>query len=265
MATSGNGRKKGSKTSTRSRKTNTKGKGKSRNNVSEEGFAFKKEAIMLGVFALLIFFFLCIIGVISGGEGLKNLGDYIKDFFVGVFGISAFYLPIAAIALTVYFRIMERDRMFYIRFAAIIGLMIAFGVFSHVFTYGDLASYTESGDWAKVFYTNGSGGGFLFGALALLLVRIVGKFGCIFITVIFTIICIGVFALPYLPAIIEFTQREREYDDDDDDEDDEEEEIPVRKTSRTRTVRERIVDHDLSKLQKQEAQKRENYETGQVF
>ena len=261
MATSGNGRKKGSKTSTRSRKTNTKGKGKSRNNVSEEGFAFKKEAIMLGVFALLIFFFLCIIGVISGGEGPKNLGDYIKDFFVGVFGISAFYLPIAAIALTVYFRIMERDRMFYIRFAAIIGLMIAFGVFSHVFTYGDLASYTESSDWAKVFYTNGSGGGFLFGALALLLVRIVGKFGCIFITVIFTIICIGVFALPYLPAIIEFTQREREYDDDDDDEDDEEEEIPVRKTSRTRTVRERIVDHDLSKLQKQEAQKRESRET----
>ena len=265
MATSGNGRKKGSKTSTRSRKTNTKGKGKSRNNVSEEGFAFKKEAIMLGVFALLIFFFLCIIGVISGGEGPKNLGDYIKDFFVGVFGISAFYLPIAAIALTVYFRIMERDRMFYIRFAAIIGLMIAFGVFSHVFTYGDLASYTESSDWAKVFYTNGSGGGFLFGALVLLLVRIVGKFGCIFITVIFTIICIGVFALPYLPAIIEFTQREREYDDDDDDEDDdeddEEEEIPVRKTSRTRTVRERIVDHDLSKLQKQEAQKRESRET----
>ena len=186
MATSGNGKRKSSARSTSTKKKTSGKRGSTAKKQQEEdSFVFKKELIMIGSFIALIFIFLCIIGVItSAKEGGKNLGDYIRMFFTGLFGVSAFYLPIAAIALTVYFRIMERDRMFYIRFAAIIGLMIAFGVFSHVFTYGDLAPYTESSDWAKVFYTNGSGGGFLFGALALLLVRIVGKFGCIFISVI---------------------------------------------------------------------------------
>ena len=267
MATSGNGRKKGTSKKSGSRKTNTKAKNNKRNTNSEEGFAYKKEAIMLGVFVLLIFFFLCIIGVISGGEGSKNLGDYIKMFFCGIFGISAFYLPIAAIALTVYFRIAERDRLFYFRFGAIIGLIFAFGIFAHVITYSDLDIIAKSSDWGKTFYNNGTGGGFIFGSIALLLVSLVSKVGCIFIMVIFTLLCLAVFALPYLPALIEFAHREREYDDDDEeeDEDDDYEEEPVRRTRQNapakRTVRERIVDHDLSKLQKAEEEKRQNAST----
>ena len=274
MATSGNGRKstkgKSAGKSSSSRKSTSAKKNTKKQNDTVE-FAYKNELIMLGVFAVLIFIFLCVIKVISSSvDGKNNLGDYIRMFFTGLFGISAYYLPIAAIALTVLFRVIERDRSFYIRFGAIILLMFTFGIFSHVFTYGDLESYVGSKDWASVFYSEGTGGGLLFGAVSLLMFSAIGRVGTVFVTVLLTIVGLGVFALPYIPALIEFAHREREYDDEyeEDEEEEEEEELPPVKTRRRnpapstasqRPVRktETVVDHDLSKLQKKEIARRE--------
>ena len=257
MATSGNGRKSGSrsKSSASSKKSSTAKKGSAKKKQQqEEEFAYKKEAIMLGVFVLLIFLFLCIIGVISGGaSGKNNLGDYIRIFFTGIFGISAYYLPIAGIGLTILFRIMERDRAFYLRFIAIIVLMIMFGVFSHLFTYQEqLDELLQSGGWGSVFYSNGNGGGFLLGALTMFFVSIIGRVGSVFVAVILTLICLAVFLIPFIPAIIEYTHREREYDEDEEeDEEYEQMTLDTKQTAKRQTVRDRIVDHDLSKLQKQ--------------
>ena len=266
MATSGNGRKTGarksgsSKNKSTAKKTST-AKRTNKKQAEQFDFAYKKEVIMLAVFAALIFIFLCVIKVISSGvEGKNNLGDFIRIGVTGIFGISAYYLPIAVIVLTIIFRIIERDRSFYIRFAAIILLMVTFALFAHLFTYGDLESYVGSKDWAHDFFFNGTGGGFLFGAIALFLVSLISKVGAIFVCVILTLIGIGVFVIPYVPALIEYTQREREEDDDDDYEEEEEEEVPVRRKNprstaspapvNSRRTQSTSVDHDLSKLQK---------------
>ena len=258
MATSGNGRKSG-KSKSASSKKKTSAKKTNKKQVNRDSFPYKKELIMLAAFTVLIFIFLCMIRVISSGtEGSNNLGDLIRIFFAGVFGISAYYLPIAAIVLTILFRIVERDRAFYIRFSSIILLMVVFGLFAHIFTYGDLDSYVGSKDWAADFYSNGTGGGFLFGAISLFLVSLIGRVGAVFVCVILSLIGIGVFVLPYVPALIEFTQREREEDDEEEYEDEEEEEVPVRRRGRPASKPEPVmvktssttVDHDLSKLQK---------------
>lgn len=262
MATSGNGRKTGTRKSGSSKKkTNTRKTNKKQ--TEQFDFAYKKELIMLAVFAVLIFIFLCVIKVISSGvEGRNNLGDFIRIGVTGIFGISAYYLPIAAIVLTILFRIIERDRAFYIRFAAVILLMITFALFAHLFTYGDLESYVGSKDWAHDFFVNGTGGGFLFGAIALFLVSVISKVGAIFVCVILTLIGAGVFVLPYIPALIEFTQRDRGEDDYEEEDEEEEEEVPVRRrntrpaaspknvTASQRPTKSASVDHDLSKLQK---------------
>ena len=252
MATSGNGRKSGGKTkSSASSKKSTSAKRGSTKKKQDEGFAYKNEAIMLGVFVLLIFIFLCIVRVISGGEGKNNLGDYIRIFFTGIFGISAYYLPLAAIGLTILFRIINRDRAFYLRFAAIVVLMVMFGVFSHLITYGvHLDELLETGKWGGEFYNNGNGGGFLFGAITMFLVNIVGRVGSVFVAVILTLVCLAVFLIPFIPAIIEFAQREREEDDEEEDEEEYEQmQLDTSKNAaKSKTVRDRIVDHDLSKL-----------------
>ena len=119
MATSGNGKRKTTSRSTSTKKKTSGKKGStSKKQQEEDGFVFKKELIMIGSFLALVFIFLCIIGVITHPvEGKNNLGDYIRMFFTGLFGVSAYYLPIAVIGLVILFRIMERDKTFYIRFA----------------------------------------------------------------------------------------------------------------------------------------------------
>ena len=281
MATSGNGRKSssGAKKSTAKKSTakktttgssSAKSSSQKKNTQSEQEFAYKLELILLGVIALLIFIFLCMVKVISGSaHGVNNLGDYIRLFFTGVFGISAFYLPIAAIAGIVLFYFFEKDKGFYLRFAAVLILMLVFGIFAHLFTFGDLETYLGTKGWGKVFYDAHAGGGWLFGSITMLFMSLIGRVGCVFVGVILTLVALGIFVVPYIPSIIEYAQN-RETDDEDDDYDDEDDEsqyrgkqmrlkdlvrkkepyepepepVPVSKNRHT------SVDHDLAKLQK---------------
>ena len=271
MATSGNGRKSGSsagkKTSTRGKSTAKKSTSKTssakkstKKQSAYDGFEYTTELILVGVALLLIFFFLCIVGVISSSvEGKNNLGDLLRLFFTGVFGISAYYLPVAAIVIMglCYF-IKEKDKGFFIRLAAVALLGLCFGIFAHLFTYGsEIETYVGNSSWAKDFFGNHTGGGFLFGAIALLLVSLIGRVGSVFVGVILTIIVIGVFVLPYIPTIIEYTKREPADDDDYDDEEEEYEE-PVRTRTSANTNRrkaETSVDHDLTALQKRKQER----------
>ena len=274
MATSGNGRKSGS--SSAKKKTTTKGRSTAKKSTSKassskkstqkqsayDGFEYTTELILVGVALLIIFFFLCIVGIISSSvEGKNNLGDLIRLFFTGVFGISAFYLPIVAIAImALWYFIKEKDKGFFIRLGALAILILCFGIFAHLFTYGSgIETYVGNSGWAKDFYGNHIGGGFLFGGITLLLVSAIGRVGSVFVGVILTIIGIGVFVLPYIPTILEYTRREPEEGDDDDYDDEEDEnEEPVRQrrpqqVSRRKT--ETSVDHDLAKLQKKKEER----------
>ena len=276
MATSGNGRKSGS--SSAKKKTNTRGRSTGKKTTSRassskkstqkqsayDGFEYTTELILVGVALLIIFFFLCIIGVISSSvDGKNNLGDLIRLFFTGVFGISAYYLPIAAIVImALWYFIKEKDKGFYIRLGAVAILMLCFGIFAHLIAYnkGDLETYVGNSAWAGDFYGNHTGGGFIFGAIALLLVSLIGRLGSVFVGIILTIVGIGVFVLPYIPTILEYTRREPEVGDDyyDDDEDEEEYEEPVRQRrpqTVTRRKTETSVDHDLTKLQKKKEER----------
>ncbi len=288
MAASGNGRKSSSgarstaakKTTSRStssrssakKSTAAKSSSKKQNNkVEEVEFAYKLELILLAVIALLIFIFLCVIKVIHGGTH-NNLGDFIRLFFTGVFGISAYYLPIASIAGIVLFYFFEKDKSFYLRFAAVLILMLVFGIFAHLFTFGDLETYVGTKGWGKVFYDAHAGGGWFFGAITMLFMSLIGRVGSVFVGVILTLVGLGIFVVPYIPSIVEYAQNRPEEDDDEDDyeEDDDESDYRgkqmrvrdlVRKNDRVqenpRTLSQTSVDHDLSKLKRQKEEEAE--------
>ena len=190
-------------TSSTSRSHNSNGKRKSNsgrsnssgakrsNKVNEPDFSFVDEIVLIIAFAIVIFLFLCTVGIIKAGEGADpNLGDYIKYFMLGVFGFAAYIVPIVtffAMALS----ISNRNNYFvWFKIGSLIALVMIVGVLMHMISYGDLETYTEVKNWPKLFYQGQKGGGVIFGAIALMLCSLIGKTGTVFLLIVLTIIAL---------------------------------------------------------------------------
>ena len=132
-------------TSSTSRSHNSNGKRKSNsgrsnssgakrsNKVNEPDFSFVDEIVLIIAFAIVIFLFLCTVGIIKAGEGADpNLGDYIKYFMLGVFGFAAYIVPIVtffAMALS----ISNRNNYFvWFKIGSLIALVMIVGVLMHM-------------------------------------------------------------------------------------------------------------------------------------
>ncbi len=159
--------------------------------VSEPEFSVVDEIVLIIAFAVVIFLFLCTVGIIKSAEPTQpNLGDYIKSFMLGVFGYTAFIVPIVtffAMALG----ISNRSNYFvWFKIGSLIALVMVVGVLMHMISYGDIEAFRGVKDWPKTFYTGKNGGGVIFGAVALLLCSLIGKVGTVFLLIVLTIIAL---------------------------------------------------------------------------
>lgn len=149
------------------------------------------EIMLILVFALVIFLFLCTVGIIGAKDGADpNFGDYIQSFMLGLFGYTAFVVPIVtffAMALG----ISNRNNYFvWFKIGSLIALVMVVGVLMHMISYADLEMMAEIKGWPKTFYTGKNGGGVIFGAIALGLCSLIGKAGTVFLLIVLTIIAL---------------------------------------------------------------------------
>ncbi len=180
--------------------TRTRSNSSSRSNTSQSTRGRKSaqpdnsimdEIVLILVFALVIFLFLCTVGIIGAKEGADpNFGDYIQSFMLGLFGYTAFIVPIVtffAMALG----ISNRNNYFvWFKIGSLIALVMVVGVLMHMISYADLETMSEVKGWPKTFYTGQNGGGVIFGAVALGLCSLIGKAGTVFLLIVLTIIAL---------------------------------------------------------------------------
>lgn len=183
----------GKSASTRNSSSNRSNASTGRRNVkvSEPEFSVVDEIVLIIAFAVVIFLFLCTVGIIKSSDPAQpNLGDYIKNFMLGVFGYTAFVVPVVtffAMALGISNR---SNRFVWFKIGSLIALVMVVGVLMHMISYGDIEAFKGVKGWPKTFYTEGKGGGVLFGAVALLLCSLIGKTGTVFLLIVLTIIAL---------------------------------------------------------------------------
>ncbi len=197
-----NSQKKTTTSSARTRSTSSSGRSSTGNRntssvrrttkAAEPEFSVVDEIVLIIAFAIVIFLFLCTVGIIGSKSDAthQNLGDYIQSFMLGVFGYTAYIVPIVtffAMALG----ISNRTNYFvWFKIGSLIALVLVVGVLMHMISYGDIEAFSEVKDWPKTFYQNGKGGGIVFGAVALLLCSLIGKVGTVFLLLVLSIIAL---------------------------------------------------------------------------
>ena len=158
---------------------------------TEADYTVVDEIVLILAFAIVIFLFLCTVGIIGTKQGADpNFGDYVQAFMMGLFGYTAYIVPIVVFA-SMALAIFNRDNMgIWFKIGSVIALITVIGILLHLISYGDIESFSESKDWVKTFYKDGKGGGVVFGAIALLLCSFIGKAGTVFLLIVLTIIAL---------------------------------------------------------------------------
>ncbi len=181
----------GSNQSKRSTGRSTSSRGTRGRKPVEPDNSIMDEIVLILVFAVVIFLFLCTVGIIGSKEGADpNFGDYIQSFMLGLFGYTAYIVPIVtffALALG----ISNRNNYFvWVKIGSLIALVMVVGILMHMISYADLETLAEVKGWPKTFYTGAKGGGVIFGAVALGLCSLIGKTGTVFFLIVLTIIAL---------------------------------------------------------------------------
>ena len=176
--------------------TGSKGRTTAKQNSSKkknQDFSVMDEIILIIVFAIVIFLFLCTVGIIGTPKGSDsmNLGDYVQAFMLGVFGYAAVIVPIVTFFVLA-LGISNRNNTFvWFKIGSLIALVMVVGVLMHMISYGaDLETFSEAKDWPKIFYENAKGGGVVFGAIALLFCSLIGRVGTAFVLMVLSIIAL---------------------------------------------------------------------------
>lgn len=216
----------------------------------ESEFSMKDEMIVIGLVALAIFLFLCTIKVISSGDIDKpNLGDYVRFFMTGMFGITAYIVPFAGF-LAVVLGISNRyNPKVYYKIGAGVVLLAVIGILAHIICYPDIVEVGKSGHWGKLFYTGARegkiGGGIIFGAITVGLTSLMGKIGTIFLSVVLTIVA---FVVLTGKSLVNFIKRisEEAYERSQD------EELKEERAERRRERREARMEESSKRMDRRE-------------
>ena len=159
MTSNGNRKRRTSSASSRSnsnrrsssaRTSNKKNTSKKRTNEEYE-FDYVRVLIYFGIFVLFAVMFLFSLGIFDGGVGL-----FITKFIKGLFGFTAFVLPIVGILTTVYCIVKDTTKKTVFNVISAVLFVACVGMIAHLFAYSDIssASLVES---LKIFYHDGKG------------------------------------------------------------------------------------------------------------
>lgn len=190
---------KGRNTSSRSNQTsgrkNTTRKSGSYNNTRRTSksepmdSALKDELLLIGVFALAVFLFLCNFGIIG------MVGDAISDVMFGIFGLTAYIMPILFFLLLAFGMSNRGNTVAARKIIAGILLFLVAGIICELFVTGAL---TEDATYqVQAIYQRCSekhyGGGVIAGSLAFLCYHFMGIIGTVL-----TILVLGIIAVVVL-------------------------------------------------------------------
>ena len=146
--------------------------------------AIVNEIILIGVFALTILLFLCNFGVIG------VVGDKISRVMFGVFGLTAYALPVLAFVAIAFGISNQGNRAAAMKLAAGVVLFFVIGVVCALISQGSVSMaeyslkdiYTDSAD-------HRTGGGVIAGSLAWVLQHFLGLIGTVLFVLVLAIIC----------------------------------------------------------------------------
>ncbi len=184
---SGAGRKSASGRSSSRAPASRKRKGNSRTPRQAEPMdsAIKNEVMLIGVFALAVFLFLCNFGIVGAA------GDIISDVMFGLLGILAYIAPVL-LFLAVAFGISNRGSLIAVRkmaaalilfFIAGMACDLAAGVWKEDSLYSVKEIYERCS-------ANHNGGGVLAGTLAFLSFRSLSMVGTVLLLIVLSVICL---------------------------------------------------------------------------
>ena len=168
-------------TGTSTRKTaNTQSGGR-----KDVDMAVKNEVMLIGIFAIAIFVFLCVTGLIHGAAA-----NGIRNAMFGLFGLLAYAVPVI-VFVGFAFGISNRgNTVAVVKLVSGVVLVFLLGILCYMLTgqHGDI----ESGSVVRDIYVssrdNRSGGGVLFGLLAYGLYKLIGFGGTLFAVFVLAII-----------------------------------------------------------------------------
>ena len=153
--------------SSSARTSNKKNTQKRKNDEYE--FDYVRVLIYFGIFVLFAVMFLFSLGIFDGGVGL-----FITKFLKGLFGFSAYILPIVGILTTVYCIVKDTTKKTVFNVISAVLFVACVGMIAHLFAYSSISglSFNES---MKIFYHDGKGGGVIFGFLAYIIDKSCGR------------------------------------------------------------------------------------------
>ena len=151
----------------------------------QEETAIRREIILICVFALTVFLFLCNFGVIG------VLGDAVSSVMFGIFGTIAYAVPVVGFVAVAFAISNQGDRIALMKLTAGILLILLAGVvFELVAQKGALPETYSIQTIYDTSATEKTGGGILSGSLAWLLYHFLGMVGTILLLLVLAIICL---------------------------------------------------------------------------
>ncbi|MCR5032684.1 MAG: DNA translocase FtsK [Lachnospiraceae bacterium] len=187
MATRNNGRKTTNKAASSRKKAGTNARnsssGRERSNLDP---ALSNEIVLILVLAVCIFLFLCNFGIIG------SFGNLISSLEFGLFGFSAFIMPIGLFVLIGFLKVNPHNPVVIRKSIASVVLFLVFGIICELIS-GHLTILPSEKFDVRYFYgfssENRSGGGLFGGSLAFLLNKSLSTAGTILLLIVIVLIC----------------------------------------------------------------------------
>lgn len=166
------------------RSTGTRGGGNGRQRTGSSD-AVREDLVLIFLLAAMIFLFLSDFGIMG------KAGSLISSVFFGLFGFSAYVLPVFILFLAAMYYTGRDDERFVTKLVCSIILFFCFGMICELITGNpqDSAPYSLTGIWTRC--TAGkNGGGILAGSLVFLFCTFMKKVGTILVMIAVILICI---------------------------------------------------------------------------
>ncbi len=182
-------KKSNTRKSNSTRKANTSGKSRSRSQNQRQSepmdVAIKSEVILIALFALCVFLFLCNFGIIG------VMGNAISGVMFGIFGLTAYLIPIFLFMVIAFAMINSGNVIATRKIIAAVCLYLIVSMLCELFTKSpqEAASYDFKGIY-EACSTNRNGGGILGGSFAYLAYHFLGLIGTILSLLVIAIIAL---------------------------------------------------------------------------
>ena len=178
-------KKSNTRKSNSTRKTNTSGQSRNQRQSEPMDVAIKSEVILIALFALCVFLFLCNFGI----AGI--MGNAISGVMFGIFGLTAYLIPVFLFLIIAFAMINSGSMIATRKIIAAVCLYLIVSMMCELFTKApqEAASYDFKGIY-ETCSSNRNGGGILGGSFAYLACHFLGMIGTVLSLLVIAIIAL---------------------------------------------------------------------------